>query len=114
MALPRMTKEEKLAVIRALQEANATMNYPGFNNHADRYGPFVVTSYWCQTMEDFPDYQVIGPGPIVVDTRDYTVEFFGSNDTDWPKWFYDKSLPQGRVKLADKPIPGSAETESTS
>ena len=31
MALPRMTKEEKLAVIRALQEANATMNYPGFN-----------------------------------------------------------------------------------
>lgn len=113
MALPRMTKEEKLAVIRALQEANATMDYPGFNNHADCYGPFVVTSYWCQTMEDFPDYQVIGPGPIVVDTRDYTVEFLGSIGPDRPKRFYDKSLPQGRVKLADKPIPGIPETAST-
>ena len=114
MALPRMTKEEKLAVIRALQEANVEMDYPGFDNHADRYGPFVVTSCWCQTMEDFPGYEVIGPGPIVVDTRDYTVEFFGSIAPDRPKWFYDKSLPQGRVKLADKPIPGIPETESTS
>ena len=34
------------------------MALPRFNSHADRYGPFIVTSYWCQTMEDFPDYQL--------------------------------------------------------
>lgn len=63
MALPRMTKEEKLAVIRALQRTNE--DYPGFDNHADRHGPYVVTGYWCPEMDQFPAFTVLGPGPVV-------------------------------------------------
>lgn len=106
MALPRMSKEEKLLVIRALQESNDVMDYPGFNNHAERYGPYVVTEYWSPEMDEFPGYQVIGPGPVIVDTRDYSVDFLGSIPTHWPDWLNDNSLPRGRVKLADEPFPG--------
>ncbi|MCT1451922.1 hypothetical protein M3G18_03200 [Corynebacterium sp. p3-SID1145] len=42
-----------------------TAEYPGFNNHADRYSPYVVTEYWCPEMEKFPGYTVLGPGPVV-------------------------------------------------
>lgn len=106
MPLPRMTKEEKLAVIRVLQASNGDAEYPGFDNHADRYGPYVVTGYWCPTMAEFPGYTVAGPGPVIVDTRDYAVDFLGSIPTHWPEWLDDNSLPRGRVKLADEPIPG--------
>lgn len=107
MALPRMTKEEKRRVVEALQAANHEGRYPGFDNHADRYGPFVVTGYWTPEMEEFPGYRVIGPGPVVVDTRDFSVEFHGSTPQLWPAWFTDGSLERGRVKLADAPIPGN-------
>ena len=109
MALPRMSKEEKLLVIRALQESND--DYPGFNNHAERYGPYVVTEYWSPMMDEFPGYQVDGPGPVIVDTRDYSVDFFGSTLDGRPGWLAADDYPQGRVKLADEPIPGLATTD---
>ena len=108
MAPPRMSKEEKLLVIRALQESNDVMDYPGFNNHAERYGPYVVTEYWSPVMDEFPGYQLDGPGPVIVDTRDYSVNFFGSTLDGRPAWFAADDYPQGRVKLADEPIPGLA------
>ena len=111
MHLPRMTKEEKLLVIRALQESNDGMDYPGFNNHAERYGPYVVTEYWSPMVDEFPGYQVDGPGPVIVDTRDYSVNFLGSTLDGRPAWFAADDYPQGRVKLADEPIPGLATTD---
>ena len=110
MALPRMSKEEKRRVVEALQAANLHREYPGFDNHADRYGSFVVTSYWTPKMEEFPGYRVVGPGPVVVDTRDFSVEFHGSVPDYWPEWFVGESLERGRVKLADAPILGRGGT----
>lgn len=65
MALPRMTKEEKLAVIRALQTSNEGSEYPGFDHHAGRRGPYVVTEYRCPTMAEFPGYTALGAGPVI-------------------------------------------------
>ena len=106
MPLPRMTEEEKLAVIRALQASNEDAEYPGFHNHADRYGPYVITGYWCPSMAEFPGYTVTGPGPVIVDTRDYSVQYHGSTLDGRPAWFAAADYPQGHVKLADEPIPG--------
>lgn len=52
-------------MIHALQASNEDAEYPGFNNHADQYSPYVVTEYWCPEMEEFPAYTVLGPGPVV-------------------------------------------------
>lgn len=81
MALPRLTKDEKQQIIEALQEHNREPHaeggvfYDAFDHEADRIGPYVVTGSWDE--DPLTGERVIncGPGPVVVDTRDYSVEF---------------------------------------
>lgn len=56
-------------------------------------------------METDPKYVVIGPGPLIVDTRYYSVSYYGSLPDNYPAWLADNSLPKGRVELTDAPIP---------
>lgn len=117
MALPRLTKDEKQQIIEALQEHNREPDaedgvfYDAFDHEADRIGPYVITGSWDEDPLTGERVVNCGPGPVVVDTRDYSVEFFGSAPGSWPDWFEDKTLPTGRVKLADGPIPGKPEAE---
>ena len=104
MPLPDLTDEEKQAIIEALQEAN--INWPGFQPEARWYKDYLVVSYWCPEMETNPDIIVLGNGPGIVDTRDLSVQFYGSAPVGWTDIVVADDYPHGTVQLSDKPIPG--------
>ena len=104
MPLPDLTYEEKQAIIQALQEAN--VNWPGFQPEAQWYKDFLVVGYWCPEFDAEPDFVVIGHGPAIVDTRDNSVEFYGSAPVGWTDVVFADDFPHGVVQLSDEPIPG--------
>lgn len=103
MPLPRLTKAQKARIVQALLDS-ANENFPCFDNHASRRGPYVITSVWDGDPLTGERKTVFGPGPVVVDTRDYSVSHYGSVPSCWPEWFDDDTLPRGKVKLAEYPI----------
>ena len=109
MPLPDLTDEEKQAIIQALQEAN--IDWPGFTPEARWYKDYLVVRYWCPEMETNPDFIVLGQGPGIVDTRDLSVQFYGSAPVGWTDIVFADDYPHGVVQLSDEPIPGCPETK---
>lgn len=104
MPLPDLTGEEKQAIIQALQEAN--VNWPGFQPKAEWYKDFLVVAYWCPEFDTEPESVVLGHGCAIVDTRDNSVEFYGSAPIGWTDVVFADDFPHGVIQLSDTPIPG--------
>lgn len=100
---PRLSNEAREKVVKALQESG--YGYGHFNNLVTQRGPYVVAGYF-RLLGNGQRMILHGAGPVVVDTRDYSVARYGSLPDSWPDWLgNDDYYPSRRVKLAPEPFP---------